>query len=84
MSWLRTSRRPRALHIPHWGRAGVEAYCSATFPDPHLCWVTERVEGERVCKHCARSARLHALRLLAAAEGRVITDPTVRRRDGAP
>ena len=44
--------------------------------------VQERVQGERICSHCARFARREALHLLALAEGRELSHTTVRRRGG--
>lgn len=80
MSWIKAPSS-KVLHIRNWRRhhqSTVPALCSTRLGA--YGWVSERVEGERVCAHCAREARREALSLLAAADGRVIEDPTVRRR----
>lgn len=83
MSWLRKPGS-RVLHIRDQFVLGshIEAKCPARFPEPwNVAYhVSERVEGERVCVHCARIARREALVLLAKADGLALTDPTVRRR----
>ena len=86
MSWLRKPGS-KTLHIYDSVQREprqLTAKCPATFPDPHLVsyFVQERVQGEHICSHCARFARREALHLLALAEGRELSDPTVRRRGG--
>ena len=73
---------PRGLGIGTHSDPAALAICGKRFASPHETnyHVNERVEGERICGHCARSARIKSLVLLARAEGRVVGDPTVRRR----
>ena len=87
MSWLRKPGS-KTLHIfdsvQREPRRGFNAKCPTTFPLPYPVsyLVQERVQGERICSHCARFARREALHLLALAEGRELSHTTVRRRGG--
>lgn len=86
MSWIKAPKS-KVLHI--YKRSGamngerwLDALCGYRLmhPNPFPFFTAERAEGERVCGHCARLARREALVLLAHAEGRAATDPTIRKR----